>query len=723
MVMKEHILRRLIGRNIHWFIAIVLFAIPFFWLKPGEMDLGGDSGRLYFYDPVSFIRNVSIYHQVPEGLAPADPNTYYLPYVSFIAVLLFIFRSSTIVISIISGAKLSIGFLAVYGIVKTLLESQKAKQAGELAATMAGMFYILAPTMIGNYDKALTSHNQVFLNPLMFYLLFRFITKSDPLYLLAGLGISFVFAPNFALTSAPPFFAFYPLAIGYVVLYTKLVLKNKLPWGWIFAGAILFLGIHAFHLIPQIMNLFEPGSFTNTRVFDRSSIAHEGVRYFLAVLPLANVTSRILMVPAISWLWWSGIFAPLVVVIGLMRAKKDKTLLLTAVFYLLTLYLYSAKITDIGVAIYKKLFYVPGFSMFRNFIGQWPSVYTFYFALLLGLSIFAVLRKMKFRLWMIMVSVAVSIIWITGASSFLKGEPVNKFHAQSNNIPMTFAMDPRYEKALEFMRSLPDDGKILTLPLTDAYYQVLSGASGGAYVGTSTISQLTGKKDFNGYQLFGQFSEDFMKYVREKDTVKITDLLSTLSVRYIFHNSDPKIYEEGFPQSPYTYMKTSFPKTQAEYEQFISSLPVKRVYENGPYTIYELDVSVRKPVVYIASSSGGSIDPEPKVTVTKSDPVTYHISVFDQGGTPGVLIFHDMYNSNWSLAVNGAPVPKDRHFMIDGYANAWKLSQDDRNDEKRYTMTLSLRSQSRVWFGWGITVLSLVLLGIAAIRRIVYHTI
>lgn len=719
--MKEHILRRLVGRNIHWFIAIVLFFIPFFWLKPGEMDLGGDSGRLYFYDPVSFIRNVSIYHQVPEGLAPADPNTYYLPYVSFIAVLLFIFRSSTIVISIISGAKLSIGFLAVYGIVKTLLESQKAKQAGELAAIMAGVFYILAPTMIGNYDKALTSHNQVFLNPLMFYLLLKFITKSDPLYLLAGLGISFVFAPNFALTSAPPFFAFYPLAIGYVLLYRKIVLKKKLPWGWMFAGAVLFLGIHAFHLIPQILNLFEPGSFTNTRVFDRSSIAHEGVRYFLAVLPLANVTSRILMVPAISWLWWSGIFAPLVVVIGLMRAKKDKTFLLTAGFYLLTLYLYSAKITDVGVAIYKTLFYVPGFSMFRNFIGQWPSVYTFYFALLFGLSIFAVLRKMKFRLWMIMVCVAVSILWITGASSFLKGEPVNKFHAQSNNIPMTFAMDPRYEDVLMFMRSLPDDGKILTLPLTDAYYQVLSGANGGAYIGTSTISQLTGKKDFNGYQLFGQFSEDFMKYSRENDLSKITGLLSTLSIRYIFHNSDPNIYEVGFPQSPYTYMKTSFPKSQTEYMQFISSLPAKQIYQNGPYAIYELDSSVRRPLVYTANVSGSIINREPEITVTKSDPVTYHISASGLSEKSRILVFHDAYNSNWSLAVNGSPVSQDRHFMIDGYANAWKLLQDDQNGEKRYTMVLRLRSQNRVWFGWGITVLSLVLLGIAMVRRIAYH--
>lgn len=721
--MKVHILRGWMGRNFHWFIAVVLFIVPFFWLMPGEMDLGGDSGRLYFYDPISFIRNVSIYHQVPEGLAPADPNTYYLPYVSLLAALLFVFRSSTIVISIISGAKLSIGFLAIYVIVKTLLGNQKAKQAGELAAITAGIFYILAPTMTGNYDKALTSHNQVFLNPLMFYLLLRFITKSDPLYLLAGLGISFVFAPNFALTSAPPFFAFYPMAIGYMLLYTKFVLNKKLPWNWMFIGAALFLGIHAFHLVPQIMNLFEPGSFTNTRVFDRASIAHEGVRYFLAVLPLANITSHIFMTPPLSWLSWSSIVAPFFVLIGLIYGKKDKAFHLTAVFFLLTLYLYSAKITDVGVTIYKALFYLPGFSMFRNFIGQWPSAYTFYYALLVGMSLFAILRITKFRSWAFAVCSVVAIVWISGAYSFLKGDSVNRFHTQSNDIPMTFVMDPRYEETLTFIRTLPDDGKILTLPLTDAYYQVLSGSKGGAYVGTSTISQLTGKKDFNGYQLFGQFSEDFMKYARENDIPKVSDLLATLSIRYIFHNSDPKIYEAGFPESPYTYMKTSFPKTQEEYRQFISSLPVTQIYEKGPYAIYELDSSVRKPIVYIADAAGSRIDPEPLVRVMKSDPVTYNISVFDQSNTQGMLILHDMYNSNWLLKVNGTPVPWERHFMIDGYANGWDLPQDDQSGEKRYTMTLSLRSQNRIWIGWGITVLSLILVGITAIRRVVYHII
>ena len=410
------IIYKWIGRNIHWIFAACLFSIPFFWLKSGEMDLGGDSGRLYFYDPISFIKNVSLYHFVPEGLGLAEPNTYYLPYVALIAVLRFVFQSPTIVINIISGLKLSVGFLAMYGIVREVIRKKSI-----LAPLMAGMFYILAPIMLGNYDKALTSHNQVFLNPLMFYLILKFFTDTNVKYLWAALWISFVFAPNFALTSAPPFFAFYPLSIVFLLLYTKFVVRKVIPWRWMFYGGLLFLGIQAFHLLPQVINLFEPGSFTNTRVFDRTSIMHEGVRYFTAILPLASVVKDIFMTPMVTQLTWVSFIAPTIIMIGFVLNTKSKVLILTAGFYLVTLYLYAAKITNVGVEFYKNLYYIPGFSMFRNFIGQWPSVYAFFYALLLGLAIHVIIKHLSYRRWMSYLGGVIIVLWVVSALPFLKG--------------------------------------------------------------------------------------------------------------------------------------------------------------------------------------------------------------------------------------------------------------------------------------------------------------
>lgn len=677
------------------------------------MDLGGDSGRLYFYDPIAFIKNVSLYHIVPEGLGNTEPNTYYLPYIAVLALLKFVFKSPTIVINIITGLKLSVGFLAMYGIVREIVKGKRKnfkEGRSTLAGLAAGIFYVFMPIMLGNYDKALTSHNQIFLNPLMFYLLLKFFSENNVRYMLAAIGLSFVFAPNFALTSAPPFFAFYPLTMCFLLLYTRFILQRKIPWRWCIVWGILFIGVHAFHLLPQIINLFEPGSFTNTRVFDRESIFHEGVRYFTAILPLASVTKNILLTPMIEKLSWVAILAPAIIITGFLLHKRKRILILIAPFYLVTLYLYSAKITNVGVEFYKNLFYLPGFSMFRNFIGQWTFVYAFFYALLFGLAWHVALKRLK-PTFSLIVTIAFAAVFIASAWPFIKGETVNKIHSQSNNVRMTFAMDPAYEKTLEFIRALPDDGKMLTLPLTDAYYQVLAGRSGGAYVGTSTISQLTGKKDFNGYQVFGPFAEDLMKHAREKNYQAFIGILSQLSIRYIFHNSDPAIYEEGFPESPYTYMKTSFPHTQKGYEELIATLPAKRIFENGPYKIYELDESVRRPEMYVTDAGGEYLRPNNSPKVVRVNPVTYRISLTAKDSL-SALVFNNRFNRNWNLAVDGKRVPEDRHIEANGYANAWQLTTDDLVGKNGYTMTLTLDSQKYIWWGWRITLFSLALLGL-----------
>ena len=51
--------------------------------------------------------------------------------------------------------------------------------------------------------------------------------------------------------------------------------------------------------------------------------------------------------------------------------------MLIAIFFFTTLYLSSANITQIAVELYRMLFYIPGFSMFRVFYGQWQWVHAF----------------------------------------------------------------------------------------------------------------------------------------------------------------------------------------------------------------------------------------------------------------------------------------------------------------------------------------------------------
>ena len=88
----------------------------------------------------------------------------------------------------------------------------------------------------------------------------------------------------------------------------------------------------------------------------------------------------------------------------------------------------------------------------------------------------------------------IGLVLILGAWPFINGSLVNKTHFQSNNVKIAMVMDPKYKETLAFIRSLPDDSKILTLPFTDPNYQVIHGTNSGAYVGVSTIGYLAGKK-------------------------------------------------------------------------------------------------------------------------------------------------------------------------------------------------------------------------------------
>src|SRR6266702_1966866 len=104
-------------------ITIFLLIIPFFWLPSGTMDLGGDITRLYFYDPVAFLKNYAFYGVLPEGFGGVNPNYYFLPFL-----LLLIagksFLSSYMLITIFNCVKLVVGFWAMYGVVKEFIDKK-----------------------------------------------------------------------------------------------------------------------------------------------------------------------------------------------------------------------------------------------------------------------------------------------------------------------------------------------------------------------------------------------------------------------------------------------------------------------------------------------------------------------------------------------------------------------------------------------------------------------
>ncbi len=730
-------------------ISILLAVLPFFWIPPGTMDLGGDSSRLYLYDPLNYLKNVALYPIISTGTGGVDPSFYLIPFVGFLWIAKVILGSPYLLVTLFNSFKLIVGFLAVYGIIKKLVDGQfpgeQNKPRAAVAALTGALFYIFSPAMIGNYDKALLGHNQVFLNPLMFYLLMKFFLDRSIIFLWASLIVSVAFAPNFSYSGAPTFFSFYPLSILFLLIYVRVIRRKYLPWKMILIGLVFFVGLHAFHLIPEIVQGLTKGNYLNTRLFDTIDIAQQ-INYFFGVLPIPKLSSHFLAHEDAEGLGWASILVPFIVTIGLVLRKNTKDVALIGIFFLATFFLATAKVTGLGVTLYSKLFYIPGFSMFRNYYGQFQFVYYFFYALLFGqtLGIVFLYFKRTYRY----VAIIVTMYLVLSSRQFINGALINKVHHMSNNVRIAMRMDPQYEEMLTFLRFLDEDVRILTLPFTDSGYQVLHGLNNGAYVGPSTIGNLTGKNDFSGYQTMAPYSDLFWKLSKEKNYESIKKMLGMLNVKYVFYNSDPLVYDDAFPDYPYSkdYVRIYMPKDQESYLEYVKNITKEKIFERGTYALYSIDERYFLPRFYIPHQAvlydisskdtlynkavsffpldttrktrsifldrdtcngiyGRSIcvqsihqfsEAAPQIRFQKINPTKYKVMIAN-ARDPYMLVFSQEYQKSWRLSLASVDVGANSHILVNGYANAWYIKPSDVGGKEEYELIVEMTGQ-RVFY-------------------------
>ncbi len=587
-------------------IGIILFAVPFFWFKPGEMDLGGDSSRLYFYQPVEYLKNQSLFAISKSGLGGENLSYYGIPHFLLLAVLKTVFPSPTVLISLFYGLNLALAFWFVYLTVKKLGESEGTRPgwAREIGALLAALSYVFPPTLNTGWSHVILTFYQVFLNPLIFYLLLQYFISRKVRYILSALLVTLIFSPNFSFVGAPPFFAFYPFAILFLIFYTKYIRKTVIPLKGLVLAAVAFLLLHAFQFLPILITMFS-SSATATAVFSPQAKFDRGLGYFSAIAREIKVSLHLMGLPQLTKLpWYAFIYVvlPSILLLGFLWNRR-KTLLLTGIFFLIALFWVSANITNIGLSFYKSLFAIPGFSMFRNYYGQWGYLYLFFYALILGQALTIVLGKIKKQATYLLVGFLI-LLFIIPAWPFINGTIVHSTHWQSKKVETVIRFDPEYEKVLSFFRLLTDGGKVLTLPLTDPGYQIIAGERGGAYEGPSTIAYLTGRQDFSGFNELGRFKELILDLTRKNQLATLKKVLGLLNIRYIFYNADSRIYDEFFPGQPYSYVRRFFPKDQVAYQEFIQKLSLKLLKNiDGRFFVYELDDKNYLPEIFVADKS------------------------------------------------------------------------------------------------------------------------
>ncbi len=602
-IMKKHI--ALIA------VLLILGAVPFFWFKPGEINIGGDSSRLYFYDPVNYLKNLALYSIVPGLTGYESVNYFFTPFVTLFIVLKKMFVSPAIVTDIFHGFMLVTSFLFTYVSIAELLRRNTANRTFIFfAGCVGGLFYIFGPT-VGNWDKAITSHNQIFLNPLIFFLLLKYALSDNPFYLTVILLISFVFSVNFSYVAAPPLFSFYPFILFYLFVYKKYIVQTPIRWKTIAVFTFLFFSIQAFHLVPQFYVIFNKTSYEFKHVFTAEGVSY-GLNFFNATYQGIKLSKNLALIPqtnrSLTVLEYLLFIFPVIIVLGLMVQSSNKSsvrqrlshLLLMPIF-LVVLFFDTANITNIGLSFYQLLFKLPGFAMFRNFYGQFSYVTSFYFALVLGLSLYAILTIATKKIRMLLY-VTLPMILILNGWPLINGHMVKLPILGSKDVTVPQRFDPNFEKTLEYIRQIPTDSKFLTLPLTDFGYQMLAGTNGGLYIGPSMIGYLAGKKDFMGYATFEPFREVLFDRIKHKDYKNVQFILSLFNIRYIFYNSDSFIYDK-FPGFPYDNVRKYFPD-QKSFRDFISHLDVTSEHQiSDKYHIYELSRPLYLPSIYVAGET------------------------------------------------------------------------------------------------------------------------
>lgn len=623
-------------------VSVFLFIIPFFWLKPGEMDIGGDSSRLYFYDPLKYLLSSTLYSISASAFGLETIYYFNIPFVSLLIVLKSIFVSPTLLISVFHGFSMSLAFIFCYLIIKELIIGENSINKSSkihYSAILGGLAYIFSPALIDGWEHVLLPHNQIFLNPLLFYLLLKYFKTTNINYIITILLLTFIFSSSFSVIAAPALFSFYPLAMLFLILYTKLIIKRKIVIKHVLLGVFLFLGVQAFHLFPQINAILTPGNEINSTIFSNESKFNRGLSYFSAVAENIKISINLLGFPQnreFNFLTGVFIIFPFLIVLSFIF-KKSRTILFTAFFFLIVLFFATANITNIWLEIYKVLFYIPGFSMFRNFYGQWQFVYVFFYSILFGQALYIILSKLN-KIYTYFLLLFVTLILIINAMPLLRGELVRRPLWQSKDVVEVMQMDPDYEKALSFISSLPSDAKVLTLPLTDPGYQIVAGKSGGAYLGPSPIAYLAGKKDFTGLEEFDKYKDVIINLIENKEFEELKRLLGIFSIKYIFYNADPKVYED-FPAFPYIYARKFLPTYTKSYKEFVRELQLKEIKNiKNKFFVFELPDIYHVPQIFVAKKSINFNKPMIEIhTPLSLNEANNRLAIYNHGSTPASI--------------------------------------------------------------------------------------
>ena|GEM_PF-970236 len=591
-------------------LGVVLFFIPFFWFNNNEIDLGGDSARLYFLDPISCIENVSLFGITPaSAIGKSIPLFYQTPFIAVLFLIkLLLFNSSYFLNCFYYGFLLSGGFLFFYLSIKEFWNNlggcSKANAFIKLGWILSSLFFVLSPLVFYELQAALPFNNQLFLYPLFFYLFLKYLGSERYFYLVLYIVVTFIFAINFSVNVFPWFFSYFFFIILFLLIYSLINHKFILYLKGLAVFIIIFLFIQSFQLIPQLNGVFSESDPYNKML---SGELNPGLNYFESIRPFTRViynlsnqyqygissaynhsNKGLIYEYGIKYIPVFFIYILIIILAGflLMKNKSDmklkKNYFLLLLIFLVLLFLMSVNINAYSIKFYQSLFSIPGFSMFRSFYTKFNFVYIFFYSILLGISLSILGDRIKKTAMFVYPLIFFLIIF--NAWPLISGKVSNSKHFNSKEIKRTMNVGSEYFKAIDYIKNKKIDSKQLSFPLSFEEYQVLKGKDHGVYVGPSWIATLAGKNNFVGMGSFAEFSELAMLLFESHESENFRKLMTLLNIGYVIHDSDEYIYENF--NHPYTKsLKEIFPD-QSGISEFVKSLSFEKQFQIKTFNLY-----------------------------------------------------------------------------------------------------------------------------------------
>lgn len=586
--------------------GIILFILPFFWFANGVVDLGGDSSRVYYIEPLEYLKNFSMSAILNIGHIIDFPGYYGVSFTLFLVLLSRVFNASNIN-AILTGLSLSAGFFFTSFVTREFLRIAVKKDDVyiRLSAFCAGILYVFIPYQTKSWTTPLMTQFAFFLNPAFLYYALRYLVTGNLIYILFFSILSFVFSQNFSFAGAPFLFSFYPITFLYLIFFSKQHFpKSRISGALIFVILLLFL--HGYHWFSLIQNLFSKNSALNTMVFDLENIKDRGLSYFFASASSTYLPHSLLgatqfaPIPFITISF--GIFPLIIMAAGYYVWKLENSRALQkfytslVILFTILLFLVSGHILIGFKELYSYLFYIPGFSMFRAFYDKWAYPYYLYYSIFIGVSYY-ILLNISGKITKRILLTFLFIPFFTSIS-FLRGSTVITQMFGSKTFHSGILIESDFKHSLDYIRTITTDDRWLNLPFADWEYQVVRDSKKGIYIAPSIISLLGGKTDYVGLVQFEPYKRILISSLKSGYYQSLNKLLEMLSIRYVFFNKDQSILSSYDGNFPYNEIGSLIPQQIIQYEKILNNIHASELTHFGTYSIGRLTNNAY-PRVYI----------------------------------------------------------------------------------------------------------------------------